>query len=527
MLGVMIDCSRNAVMSVKAVKEFVDMLVKMGYDTLMLYTEDTYEVNNEPYFGFMRGRYTKAELKELDAYCIAQGVELIPCIQTLAHVNAIFQASDKYDAVRDCDDILLIDNERTHQLLENIFATLDECFTSRRVHIGMDEADKVGLGKYMKKHGYQDRFDLINRHLHKVCAMADQYGFQTMIWSDMFCRLAANTGDYYDGGDLSAIREKANLPKNVSLAYWDYYSQDYSRYEKMIRTNQAFDRPVLFAGGAWTWKGFTPDNDFSMKTTKVALEACRNNGITDVLMTMWGDDGAECSKWAILPALLYTAEAYRGNTDMASIEEKFAQLTGMQMADFLLLDELNELKGQHRHNPSKYLLYNDPLMGLNDCRVAAGDGEYYVNLSEKLKQVKATEPFRLVFDTATALCQLLGDKVELGVKTRQAYLAKDEKALRTLATVTYPRVMDSLEKFYTAFAAQWVSENKPHGLDVQDIRIGGLLWRLKQSAQRLLAYADGALEKIPELEEEILEGTGLIHWSKFVSPNVMSHIFFG
>ena len=45
MLGVMIYCSRNAVMKPKAVKQFADIIKAMGYDTLMLYTEDTYEVD--------------------------------------------------------------------------------------------------------------------------------------------------------------------------------------------------------------------------------------------------------------------------------------------------------------------------------------------------------------------------------------------------------------------------------------------------------------------------------------------------
>ena len=48
--GVMIDNSRNAVMKPETVKEMIDLLEQMGYNTLMLYTEDTYEVNNQPYF---------------------------------------------------------------------------------------------------------------------------------------------------------------------------------------------------------------------------------------------------------------------------------------------------------------------------------------------------------------------------------------------------------------------------------------------------------------------------------------------
>ena len=87
----MIDCSRNAVMNTSAVKRWIDVTAGMGYNTLMLYTEDTYEVNNQPYFGYMRGRYSQAELRELDDYAAQKGMELIPCIQTLAHLNAIFR----------------------------------------------------------------------------------------------------------------------------------------------------------------------------------------------------------------------------------------------------------------------------------------------------------------------------------------------------------------------------------------------------------------------------------------------------
>ena len=50
MLGVMLDCSRNAVMKPEQVKQYARIIRDMGYNTLMLYTEDTYEVENQPFF---------------------------------------------------------------------------------------------------------------------------------------------------------------------------------------------------------------------------------------------------------------------------------------------------------------------------------------------------------------------------------------------------------------------------------------------------------------------------------------------
>lgn len=83
-IGLMLDCSRNAVMTISMIKKFIDIMKKMGYTSLQLYTEDTYEVEKEPMFGYLRGKYTKDELKEIDAYAKSRSVELIPCVQVRA-----------------------------------------------------------------------------------------------------------------------------------------------------------------------------------------------------------------------------------------------------------------------------------------------------------------------------------------------------------------------------------------------------------------------------------------------------------
>lgn len=51
----MLDCSRNAVPSVDSLKKWIDITTDLGYNTLLLYTEDTYEVDGNPYFGYRRG----------------------------------------------------------------------------------------------------------------------------------------------------------------------------------------------------------------------------------------------------------------------------------------------------------------------------------------------------------------------------------------------------------------------------------------------------------------------------------------
>ena len=87
----MADASRNAVPSMDGAKKLMRLLALMGYDSMMLYTEDTYEVPEYPHMGYMRGRYTTEELRELVAYGEVIGIELIPCIQALAHFTAFMK----------------------------------------------------------------------------------------------------------------------------------------------------------------------------------------------------------------------------------------------------------------------------------------------------------------------------------------------------------------------------------------------------------------------------------------------------
>ena len=71
--GVLLCCASNGVMNVASVKRMVDEISKMGYNLLELVIDDIYKIENEPYFGYLRGGYTKAEIQEMDAYAKSHG----------------------------------------------------------------------------------------------------------------------------------------------------------------------------------------------------------------------------------------------------------------------------------------------------------------------------------------------------------------------------------------------------------------------------------------------------------------------
>lgn len=503
-LGVMIDMSRNAVMSMDGLKRFLPLLAQMGYNTVFLYTEDTYEIEGEPYFGYMRGRYTKDELKTLDAFAEDLGIELIPCIQTLAHLNATLRWNI---FPTDFHDIMMVGDERCYELIDRMFASCAECFKSRRIHIGMDEAFNLGKGKYLDQHGLRPRQEIMKEHLSRVLEIGKKYDFKPMIWSDMLFR--SWSANKYRIERTEIPQEYLDiLPPEVTPVYWDYYQTEEKPYDDMLYNHEQFSHDTWFAGGVWTWFGITPMNAYSIRTMVPAIDACRKHGVKNIFFTMWGDNGGECSRFTVLPALYYLAEYAKGNRDEAAIKNGFKELIGLDFDSFMALDKPNRFDlGQpaDNKNPSKYMLYSDCFNGYLDWTVERGRGKLYGEYARELAQTaKQSRRYGYIFDTLAKLCAVLEFKYELGVKTREAYQAGDRAELRRLAERDYTEVIRRVRAFAKAFEKQWYLENKPQGFDIQDIRLGGLLRRLEHCRRDLLNYVHGKTEAIPELEEKLL-----------------------
>lgn len=510
-LGTMIDCSRNATMNMQTIKRWIDTTSDLGYNAIYLYLEDTYELDDNPYFGYLRGGYNQKELKEIDDYAYARGMEVIPCIQTLGHLDRI-KRWPQYKEIMDIDEILLVDCDEVYELIDKMFYSLTKCLRTKTFHIGMDETWKLTRGKYQDLHGLKNPTKVLLSHLQKVSAIGEKYGLTMPIWSDMFFRLASGGEYYISNANIDASVAK-KIPENIQLCYWDYYHSYKHIYDNMITAHEKLKKGTCFSGGLWSWKGFAPNNKFSIMSTKAAFKSCIEHGIEDVFLTLWSDDGGECSKFAVLPSLFYASEAAKGNFDLADIKQKFKEKYGIAFDRFCALDVIIKnisYKNQFPFseafgdNPEKYLLYNDCFSGIMDKSVGGFENESYKKLARKLGLLKNDPNYGYIFETISLLCDVLSIKAELGVNTRKVYHSGDKEALLPLIA-DYKKVAKKLEKFYNAFRNQWYKEYKGYGLDVHDIRIGGLILRIKDCAKRLQDLYDGKIDRIEELEEEILD----------------------
>ena len=343
----------------------------------------------------------------------------------------------------------------------------------------------------------------MRRHLEKVLEICEKYGFQVQMWSDMFFRLAFQ-GEYYCR-DMEPLKE-IQIPMNVELGYWDYYSIEEEHYESMIRRHKMLTDKVAFIGSAWKWTGFIPHNRYSILNGKAALPVCKEQKIDSITLTCWGDDGAEASIFSVLPTLYEDAKIAYGSQ---MNDKAFRLITGYDLEEFLMLDDVNPYaeEGNVHNNASKYLFYNDPLIGVFDSLVEEDIKEWYRETGNKMKTLSEREEgkeFSYIFDTAYKLCRVLEKKAYLGREIKKAYDKKEIDRLRKISMKKIPDILNKVENMYNSFQNQWNLENKMFGFEIQAIRFGGLMQRLKDTKSILDRYIENPSNKIDMLEEDRL-----------------------
>ncbi len=536
LLSYMGDCSRNAVYNMPTAKLMVRRLAGMGYNSMMLYIEDTYELPEYKYFGLMRGRFTEEELKELDAYAASYGLELIPCIQTLAHLTTALRWPD-FNGYRDSGDILMVGDERTYRFLEAAIRQCRKCFRTNSINIGMDEAHLVACGEYLKRNGYRKPSDVMLEHLDRVVKICHEAGLRPMMWGDMFFRMAFDGAYYIDEGKLPED-VVAKVPEGLDMVYWDYYTMNSKRFAHMLDCHTQFKNDIIFAGGAWKWSGFGGHNAFSLKSTEMQLRLCAERNIDRIIVTAWGDNGGEASQFSVLPSMLYFAE--RGylakHPDAEWLNNRALQCFGTTWENLMAFDLTNALPEStvelldHPATPAKYLLFNDPFERLLDCHMNRENvADEYAKRAEILLS-KANDPcVGYALESLGLLCRVLANKSDLGWKLHEAYLADNKAELSRLANETVPQIICDLKAFLESFRRQWYRENRPNGFIAQEIRIGGLLTRMESVKQRLNAYVSGEIEEIPELKDAPLpiipnsdgKYINFNRWSQTVSAGVL------
>lgn len=515
--GIMYDVSVGAVYKVETAKNLMEQMAIMGLNMMMLYSEDIYEMEKYPKFGYLRGAYTSDEIKEMDEYAKIFGIELCPCIETFGHLEAVLKWPE-FSHMADNAAVLMAGEDSTYELIEEMIKVCAQNYTSRNLHIGFDETYGTGLGKYLLKNGYRPLADIFFEHLGKVCEIAKKYGFKPMMWNDMIFKLDGTQSFLIEDTEKLGISESLykRYPENINLVYYNYggaYGLDNKKVTRaLLEQTKKFDRPITFGGAIWTWGQLSAGLNKTYISTKVQLDLCEEFGVKRAFACVWDTLQHQTNLHTAIPGLQIWAELmYHKDADMDYIWNRFESCTGYDKDDWKLLypDDFSDKDMEKYSNPAAYCinssyqhLYNDILTGMLDKTLSGYDFKSrYKTFLDGIKKVSGGD-MKPLFERYKALYELLYVKCDLGINLRKAYQDGDKKELKKLFT-ELKKLPALYEKYHNCVENDWYELNKPFGYSGMDMLLGTIEARVKTAISVIGKYLDGTLDSIPELECEI------------------------
>lgn len=513
-LDVMIDVSRNAVYTVEYLKRFLCQIALMGYSGIMLYMEDTYELENYPYWGYQRGRYTTEELKEIDDFAHSLGIELIACIQTLAHLRTALRW-DCFKDLKDTPDNLLVGSKQTEKLIRDILLYFKNTLRTNRIHLGMDESCSLGTGRYRQINGFKDHKEIVREHLKIVCEICKEYDLKPMIWDDMLFRDDTPEMDYYAQTPPITIDEMKKYPDNLSFVYWDYYHNTKEEYITQLKRRGQFK--TIFAGGIWKWGGFTPNYTKSFKSSLAAMNACYEHNVDEIIVTAWGDDGAEAPLECLLAGFALYGIGRFNNANIEDTQRFCKLLVDCELDMFKDIEKLDLIPNMPSENleasmPHKMLLYADIASDRYLYNMNCSPSQlvkHYENVEKIYKKYlpQNDNNINTMMNMYYNLANVLKIRCKTGILIHESWKNKNENMLRE-AQIELENLICIVKDFHKSVVDMWSLSCKGQGLEIIDLRLGGLCARYDTIKRRIEMYLKGEIETLTELDDDILETKG-------------------
>jgi hypothetical protein len=275
---------RVEIMTIKALKKLASTLASLSINTLILeYTASYPFQKNATISG--RYAYSRNEIKDFLTYCDSLGIQVIPLLENLGHVQYILRHA-RYAGLRIERSILsMIDplNKDAIPLFRNLIEDMVSLHPSKYIHVGGDEAEQLHNKKfteYIKRYGVSK---LYTQYMKQICQIAIDKGKTPLLWADMILKYPQAVED---------------LPiDQIIFIDWNYG----------WRINKFGNIIALQKKGCTFWGApalrSSPDNYFITRwenhfdNLKVFIPYARRADYSGIIMTSWSTSGVYAYQW--------------------------------------------------------------------------------------------------------------------------------------------------------------------------------------------------------------------------------------
>lgn len=285
--GVMLDISRTKVPTMATLFALVDQLAAWRLNHLQLYTEHAFAYTGHDVVWKDASPMTPAEMRALDDYCGARGIELAANQNSLGHLHRWLK-HPHYLHLAECPDgyttpwgekrggpfSLNPVDPASLTFMAGLYDQLLPLIRSPLVNAGCDEAFDLGQGKSRTTCEQRGKGRVYLDYLKQIKKLIEARGKVMMFWGDII---------------LHHPELIPELDRNLVALVWGYEADH--PFDEQCAKFAAARIPFWVCPGTSCWNSFTGRFTNARANLDAAARAGSTYGATGFLITEWGDNG--------------------------------------------------------------------------------------------------------------------------------------------------------------------------------------------------------------------------------------------
>ena len=308
---------------------------------------------------------TPDEIRRLDDYCAARGIELVPNQNSFGHLEAWLKLPE-YNALAECPEggaraksgfvfafprCLCPVDPRSERLIAGLYDELFPCFRSKYVNIGGDETaelldvrrPRVGRSaSEIERIGAERVYLSFLKRIHRLVT---ERGHVMMFWGDII---------------LNRPELIPELPDDIICLNWGYEADH--PYESQTAAFERARRRFIVCPGTSAWSSLFGRTDNMMGNIDNAVTAGGRHGADGVMVADWGDGGHPNPWLTSVPGIVYAAHRVKGvRLSRTELAAKLDAVLGCRCGEALLAygDVYRKCRGRMGNSTELYYLLRE------------------------------------------------------------------------------------------------------------------------------------------------------------------------
>ena len=298
--GVMLDVSRDRVPTMRELYTLIDTLAAFKCNHLQLYIEHTFAYSGHDTAWQGWSPITPDELRRIDAYAGARGVEVVAnqnCFGHLAHWLRLPAYTHLAETMGDwMFDIwprsgpfsLCPTEPASLTFVRDLITQQARCVKGELFNINCDEVYDIAYGRSKLEVERRGRVAVFTEFLRKIAASVRELGKRPMFWADV---ILTHADKPEHAAELASLREH-----DMIALVWGYESD--TPFAAHVKRVHDAGLEAWVCPGTSSWRAITGRTREREANVTAALHAATSERARGFLLCEWGDVG-HWQQWPI------------------------------------------------------------------------------------------------------------------------------------------------------------------------------------------------------------------------------------